>query len=148
MKILDKLAPLEKKYIRVHHGKFVTEELSKAIMLRSKLRNQFLKTKTQEPKMKYNKQRNLCVSITRKVKRSYNKTLHLKDVIDSKKFWDIVKPLFSNKMKSTEYIALKKNGKIISNDKELARIFVNFLVHKVPNLRIEKVLAEYKIVPA
>ena len=148
MKILDKLTPLKKKYIRAHHGKFVTEELSKAIMLRSKLRNQFLKTKTQEPKMKYNKQRNLCVSITRKVKRSYNKTLHLKDVIDSKKFWDIVKPLFSNKMKSTEYIALKKNGKIISNDKELARIFVNFLVHKVPNLRIEKVLAEYKIVPA
>ena len=47
MEILDKFAPLKKKYIRANHSKFVTKELSKAIMLRSKLRNQFLKTKTQ-----------------------------------------------------------------------------------------------------
>ena len=45
METLDKFASLEKKYIRANHSKFVTKELSKAIMLRSKLRNQFLKTK-------------------------------------------------------------------------------------------------------
>ena len=66
MEILDKFAPLRKKYIRANHSKFVTKEFSKAIMLRSKLRNQFLETKTQDSKIKYNKQRNLCVSITRK----------------------------------------------------------------------------------
>ena len=59
MEILDKFAPLKKKYIRANYSKFVSKELSKAIMLRSKLRNQFLKTKTQESKLKYNKQRNL-----------------------------------------------------------------------------------------
>ena len=105
-------------------------------MLRSKLRNQFLKTKTQESKMKYNKQRNLCVSITRKAKRSYYENLHLKEITDSKKFWATVKPLFSNKIKSTEYITLEENGKIISNDKELARIFNEFFVNMVPNLGI------------
>ena len=36
---LDKFAPLKKNYIRANHSKFVTKELSKAIMLRSKLRN-------------------------------------------------------------------------------------------------------------
>ena len=41
MEILDKFAPLKKKYIRANHSKFVTKELSKPIMLRSKLRNQF-----------------------------------------------------------------------------------------------------------
>ena len=55
MEISDKFASLKKEYIRANHSKFVTKELSKAIMLRSKLRNQFLKTKTQESKMKYNK---------------------------------------------------------------------------------------------
>ena len=105
-------------------------------MLRSKLRNQFLKTKTQESKMKYNKQRNLCVSITRKAKRSYYENLHLKEITDSKKFWATVTPLFSNKIKSTEYITLEENGKIISNDKELARIFNEFFVNMVPNLGI------------
>ena len=54
IEILDKFAPLKKKYIRGNRSKFVTRELSKATMLRSKLRNQFLKTKSQEFKMKYN----------------------------------------------------------------------------------------------
>ena len=66
MEISDKCASLKKEYVRANHSKYVTKELSKAIMLRSKLRNQFLKTKTQESKMKQNKQRYLCVSITRK----------------------------------------------------------------------------------
>ena len=71
MELLDKFALLKKKYIGANHSKFVTKEISEAIMLRSKLRNQFLKTKTQESKVKYKKQRNLCVSITRKAKKSY-----------------------------------------------------------------------------
>ena len=165
MEILDKFAPLKKNYIRANHSKFVTKELSKAIMLRSKLRNQFLKTKTQESKLKYNKQRNLCVSITRKAKRSYYENLDLKDITDSKKFWPTVKPLFSNKIKSTEYITLEENGTIISNDKELARIFNEFFVNIVPNLGIntnqsflintdnendpiEKAIAKYKNHPS
>ena len=41
IEILDKLAPLKKKYIRSNHLKFVTKEIGKAIMLRSRLRNQF-----------------------------------------------------------------------------------------------------------
>ena len=45
-KFLDKFAPLKKKYIRANHSKFVN--LVKLSMLRSKLRNQFLKTKTEE----------------------------------------------------------------------------------------------------
>ena len=73
--------------------------------------------------MKHNKQRNLCVSITGKAKRSYYKNLDLNDIIDSKTFWATVKPLFSNKIKST----LEENGKIISNDNE-------FVVNIVPNL--------------
>ena len=157
--------PLKNKYIRANHSKFVTKELSKAIMLRSKLRNQFLKTKTQESKMKYNKQRNLCVSITRKAKRSYYENLDLKDITDSKKFSATVKPLFSNKIKSTEYITLEENGKFISNDKELARIFNEFFVNIVPSLGIntnhsflintdnendpiEKAIAKYKNHPS
>ena len=165
MEILDKFAPLKKKYIRANHSKFVTKEHSKAIVLRSKLRNQFLKTKTQESKLKYNKQRNLCVSITRKAKRSYYENLDLKEITDSKKFWATVKPLFSNKIKSTEYITLEENGKVISNDKELARIFNEFFVNIVPNLGIntnhsflintdnendpiEKAIAKYKNHPS
>ena len=65
------------------------------------------------------------VSISRKAKRSYYE-----------KFWATVMPLFSNKIKSTEYISLMKNGKIISNDREKARIFEEFLVNIVPNFGV------------
>ena len=134
IEILDKFAPLKKKYMRANHSKFVTKELSKAIMLRSKSRNQFLKTKFQESKIKYKKQRNLYVSITRKAEKNYYENLDLKNITDHNKFWTIVKPLFSNKIKSTEYITLEDNVKIISNDKESARIFNEFFVNIVPNL--------------
>ena len=66
------------KYVKANHSKPFTQEHSKAITLISKLRNQLLKTKTQESKMKYNKQRHLCVSITRKPKRIYYENLDLK----------------------------------------------------------------------
>ena len=114
--------------------------------------------------MKYNKQRNLRVGITRKAKRSYYQNLDLKDITDGKKFWATAKSLFSNKIKSTEYITLEENGKIISNDKELARIFNEFFVNIVPNLgintnsfviitdnennQIEKGIAKYKNRPS
>ena len=38
-----KQAPLKKKYLRANYSKFVTKELNKAIMLRSKLRKNFFK---------------------------------------------------------------------------------------------------------
>ena len=60
----------------------------------------------------------------------------MKVITNSKKFWATVKPFFSNKIKSTECITLEENGKIISIDKELARIFNDFFVNIVPNLGI------------
>ena len=86
--------------------------------------------------MKCNKQKNLYISITRKAKRSCCESLDLKDITHSKKFWATVKPLFTKKIKSTQQFPLEKNGKIISNDKELAGIFNELFVSIVPNLDI------------
>ena len=36
--VMDKRAPMKKKFVRVNHAPFMTKRLSKAIMLRSKLR--------------------------------------------------------------------------------------------------------------
>ena len=55
-------------------------------MLRTKLRNKFLKKKTSESRAKYNKQRNICVSLIKKAKRNYYENLDLKDINDNKSF--------------------------------------------------------------
>ena len=73
-------------------------------MLRTKLRNQFLKKKTLEVRTKYNEQRNVCVSLVKKAKRDYKENLDLKDINDNRNFSATVKPLFSNKIKSAENI--------------------------------------------
>ena len=60
---LDKHAPIKKKYLRANHANFMTQQLRKAIMKRSKLRNDFLKDRNDDSQSPYRKQRNLCVTL-------------------------------------------------------------------------------------
>ena len=46
--VLDKIAPWKKKYVRGNHSPFRNKALSKAIMVRTKLKNTFLKNKTRK----------------------------------------------------------------------------------------------------
>ena len=97
----------------------MTRELRKAIMNRSKLRNKLLKTKNEESRRRFNRQRNLCVRLLRKTKRCFFGKLEHKLVSDDKKFWKTVDPLFSEKAFHKQSIILNNNNKIISNDEEL-----------------------------
>ena len=56
--IFNKHAPIKQKYIRTNETPFMTKELHREIMKRSRLRNNFLRTNSQEDRLKYNKQRN------------------------------------------------------------------------------------------
>ena len=64
----------------------MNKNLSKAIMLSTKLRNIFLKNRTEENISRYTKQRILFVSLLRKSKREYFNNLNEKNVSDNKKF--------------------------------------------------------------
>ena len=46
--LLNKVAPLKTKFLRANYSKVVKNNVSKAIMLTTKLRNQFLKKRTLE----------------------------------------------------------------------------------------------------
>ena len=58
----------------------------------------------------------------RKTKIDYYGNLNEKDVIDNKRVWKTVKPLFSDKAKSSERIALVLEDKIVTTDDENAKI--------------------------
>ena len=133
MELLNQIAPLKTKFMRANHSKFVTKEVSKAIMLRTKLRNKFLKKNTLESRAKYNMQGNICVSLLKKAKRNYYENLDLKDIND-KKIWATVKPVFSNKIKSAENIYQDESGEIIRNETEVAKVFNTYFVNIVPNI--------------
>ena len=55
LSVLDKQARKRMKYIRSNNCNFMTKELIKAIMNRSKLRNKFLKTRNEESKRRFNR---------------------------------------------------------------------------------------------
>ena len=69
LKVLNKEAPIKKKLITVNEARFMMRKLKKAIMVRSRLRNTFLKHPTNENKKSYGKQRKFCVSLLRKQKK-------------------------------------------------------------------------------
>ena len=69
-------------------------------MARSRLRNKFLKNKTHSNKNAYKRQRNYCVSVFRKEKKSFFENLDTKNITDNKKFWKTVKRFLANKSSS------------------------------------------------
>ena len=95
----------------------------KAIMTRSRLKNEYLKTPTPFNWMKYKRQRNLCVSLNRRSRREYFSKLDCKNQQTVKSFWKSIRPYFTDKVKSSSKIILIEKDKIINGDDELAKCF-------------------------
>ena len=110
--------------------------LSKEIMKRSNLGNKYLKSRSEEDRQRFRKQRNLCLFLLRKTKKSYYSNLNKKNVIDNRKFWKAVKSMFSNKFINNEKITLVDNEKTITNDKEIAKGLNDFFSNIIETLNI------------
>ena len=63
-------------------------------MDRSRLRNKFLKTRSNEDKKTCDTQRNYCLKLVRKAKKDYYNNLDHENVADNKAFWKSIKPFF------------------------------------------------------
>ena len=106
-------------------------------MQRSKLRNEFLKHKTRAGSIVYNKQRNVCVSILCKSRKFYNENLDTKNITDNKRLEGAVNSLFSKKVRSSTYITLNEDEKLIKNEYQIANIFKTFFIKIVPSFGIK-----------
>ena len=136
IEILNKHAAMKQKYLRPNQGRFMTKDLHKAIMKRSRLGNKFLRDRTDIAREEYKKQRNLCVSVLKKAKKDHFANLDIKSVADNKKFWQTVKPLFSNKVKAKTVIKLFGNDAMIDDESEIAKFFNQYFVNIVKKLGI------------
>ena len=74
----------------------------------------------------------------KKEKKRYFGNLDLKKITDNKKFWNTIKPLFSNGSSKTGKITLVENKEIITDDKEVAETFNNFFIDAVSSLGIRE----------
>ena len=55
---------------------------------------------------------------------------------DNKKFWQIVKPLFANKLQAKTILKLVENDEVIDDESEIEKIFNEYFVNIVKRLRI------------
>ena len=81
--MLNLHAPQKIKYVRGNQMPFMTKQLSKEIMKRSRLRNNFLRNRTERNKILYNKQITVCL-FSKNLKKDTMKTI--KTVIDKELF--------------------------------------------------------------
>ena len=84
--VLDKHAPLKKRYVRASQQNFMNQELNQAIMVRSKLRNKYLKFKSEIYKQRYNKLINHRVKLLHLKKQKYYESLDISKITDNKTF--------------------------------------------------------------
>ena len=143
MDVLNKNAKVKKKYIRANNAPFMTKQLSKAIMNRSRLKNRFLKCPNEENEIKYKKQRNYVVGLVKKEKKKYFSNLNLGKITDNKKFWKTVKPFFSEKSAMNKKIVLVEDNNITSDDKEVAVIMNTYFSNVIPLLDIQGYKCSY-----
>ena len=95
--MLNKHAPLRKKFLRANHAPYITKTLRKAIMRRSQLETKYLKTKIQTDLKLYKKHKNFCSKLYKRERRKYYESLDMKNVLDSKEFWKTMRPFLSDK---------------------------------------------------
>ena len=103
---IQRHAPIKKRYVRANQAPFMNKKINKEIMKRSRLRNNFLNTKSDIDRKAYNKQRNLCVSLIRSEKKNFFSNINTSDITDNKTFWKTVKPFFTDKIKTKSKITL------------------------------------------
>ena len=107
-------------------------------MVRSRLRNEFLKSKTIACRAAYKKQRNFCVSLIRDTKKQFYDNLDPKLITNSRKFWKQVKPFFSDKTPNHCNITLLEGTEIIKDNTACAELLNNFFSDAVKTLCIDR----------
>ena len=120
----------------------MTEKVSKAITIRSKLRNKLPKDKNEQSRNDYRKQRNLCVTLIHRARQQYFSSLNLRLIAGNKKFWHTVKPLLSEKITHRDIIRLMEDVKTITEDLQTAEIFNNYFGNVIRSLCDRNVPAE------
>ena len=101
----------------------MNKTLRKAIMTRSMLKRRYNLDRTTINFEKYKKQLNIYVNLLRKSKKQYFNNTDVKNLTDNKKFWEIIRPKFSNKCKTANTIILVEDEKILQDEKAIANTF-------------------------
>ena len=121
--VLEKHAPMKQKTLRANEAPYMSKALRKAMMRRTELANKYHKSNTEYDYLRFRKHRNYVNRLYKRERKFYFNNLKKNDIEDVRKFWKTVKPLLSDKSDIHTTIRLVNDGKIVTNDSEIATNF-------------------------
>ena len=130
-KVLNIHGPIKEKHVRCNQYPFMSKQLRKAIMTRARLLNKYRKYNSAENLFAYKRQRNLCV------KKDFCNNLNVKRITDNRKFWQTIKPNFTDKTLRDERITLVEGDKVITEEKHVVKTFKDHFEKIVETLKID-----------
>ena len=99
----------------------MNKQLRKAIMTQMCLLNKYRKDNSAGNLFAYKRQRNLCVKLLKKSKKVFYNNLNVKRITNNRKFWQTIKPNFTDKTLKDERITLADRGKVITEEKDVVK---------------------------
>ena len=132
--IVDKHAPTKTKFLRGNDAPFMNPQLRKSMYTRARLKRRLNKRPSKQNEVAFKKQRNRCVTLRKKAIKNHFKRVTSNGLMSNKAFWDLVKPLLSNKgvLAGTD-ISLVKDDKIVTDDNDLCEISNDYCINIVEN---------------
>ena len=115
----------------------MTKSLRKAIMRRSRFKNNFNKQRSDENWDNYKKQRNFCVKLLRHTKEKYFSDVNVKSISENKKFWKTIKLFFSNKGLNTNNMMLVEDNEIVLEEEIIANILNDYFTNITTHLKLK-----------
>ena len=106
-------------------------------MRRSTLKNEYLKSKTDEDLKAFTKQKIFTNRLAKKEGVKYVANWDLNKYTDNVKFWYTVKPMFSNSGIGHNNITFVENGEVVTDDKSNAEKFSGFFIYASSLLTVE-----------
>ena len=137
LEILNKIAPVKVKVLRFNNNAFMIKSLRKAIMLRSRLKNNFNEQRSNENWDSYKKQRNFCVKLLHQSKDKYFSDINVRSISDNKKFRKTKKPIFSNKGLNRNNMMLVEDNEIVREKEIIGNIMNNYFTNIATHLKLK-----------
>ena len=109
LKVLNKHAPLKRKFIRANHVPYMTKNLRKTIMKHSQLENKYISSCTVENINKNKNHKKFCSKLYKKERKKFYSQLDIKNITSNKLF-------LSEKYTYVSKISLAHNDNVISDD--------------------------------
>ena len=131
-------APIKEKHVRCNQSPFLSKRLRKPIMPGIRLLNKCRKDNSAGNLFAYKRQRNFCVKLLRKSKKNFYNNLNVKRITDHRKFWQTIKPNYTDKTLKDERITLVNGDKVITEEKDVVKIFKDHFEKIVETLKNDR----------